>query len=97
MISLELITKKSLLKMINELEYYSSVTNRDSKAYILAYLKDEACQTNTDDIIKYFKDLTNRISNDYTKFCYHYTWKEFLSQYDISDNDFNNMRRILKQ
>lgn len=57
MINLEKLTKEQLLEMINDFEYYPAVTEDDDRAYILAYLEDEACDISQDDIKEYLENI----------------------------------------
>lgn len=57
MINLEKLTKEQLLEMINDFEYYPAVTEDDDRAYILAYLEDEACGISQDDIKEYLENI----------------------------------------
>jgi len=54
---IENLTKEQLLEMINDFEYYPAVTEDDDRAYILAYLEDEACGISQDDIKEYLENI----------------------------------------
>ena len=58
---LENYTKKELLLMVDYFEIYPTVTKKDSKEYIISYLRDEACCIGARDIVKYLKDRYNTI------------------------------------
>lgn len=52
-VTVENLSKKTLLEMIESFENYPSVSEEDDRAYILAYLDDEACAISKDDIQEY--------------------------------------------
>lgn len=62
------LTKKQLLELIEEFEYYPAVTEEDDEAYILAYLDDELCSISQEDIQEYinkhFKDELKRVKEE---------------------------------
>lgn len=47
------IKKEFLVKMVSDFELYPSVTDRDDKDYIVAYLNDESCTFSNKDIQQY--------------------------------------------
>ena len=55
------LTKEQLLEMIENFEHYPSVTDKDDKAYILAYLEDESCSIGKDEIQKYIDENFSKI------------------------------------
>lgn len=62
--TIENLTKEELLEMINSFEQYPAVTQADDKAFILAYLSDEACAISPKEISDYLSEkykLTQRV------------------------------------
>ena len=67
-----------LLKMIDSFEHYPAVTDEDDRAYILAYLDDEACSISEDEIEEYISSLDKFIIKDWAGNIM-FNGKEFVS------------------
>lgn len=50
------LSKEQLIKMVTDFEHYPAVDSEDDEGYILAYLEDEACTLEEEDIAKYLFD-----------------------------------------
>ncbi|AXH16362.1 hypothetical protein CP985_03185 [Malaciobacter mytili LMG 24559] len=77
--TVENLSKKALLEMIESFEYYPAVTEADDRAYILAYLDDEACAISKDDIQEYIDAI--EITEDNIHEFY-----EFMNDEDLIKN-----------
>ena len=79
---LEKLTKEQLLELVEHFEHYPSVTEEDDRAYILAYLEDEACQISEEQILKYLlKTIIVEISEDNIHLYYKFMNKDDISKY----------------
>ncbi|MCT7648942.1 hypothetical protein [Aliarcobacter butzleri] len=88
---LQKLTKEQLLELVEHFEHYPSVTEEDDKAYILAYIEDEACTISEEQILNYLlKTIIVEISEDNIHLYYKFMNKENISKYrDILHTFFN--------
>jgi hypothetical protein len=95
----ENLTKKDLLKMIESFEHYPAVTQADDKAFILAYLDDEACSISEEEIKNYISNF--EITTDNIQKYYQFMSDEDLEKHgnilsDVFQNRLNYLFKNLK-
>ncbi len=79
---LQKLTKEQLLTLIKHFEYYPAVTDSDDIGYILAYLEDESCEINHNEIIEYlYKEVKLEITQENLHLYY-----KFMNDEDLIQN-----------
>ncbi len=79
---LQKLTKEQLLTLTKHFEYYPAVTDSDDIGYILAYLEDESCEINHNEIIEYlYKEVKLEITQENLHLYY-----KFMNDEDLIQN-----------
>ena len=98
---LQKLTKEQLLTLIKHFEYYPAVTDNDDIGYILAYLEDESCEINQNEILEYlYKEVKLEITQENLHLYYNFMSDEDLIYYrvivaDVLEKRLNQIADII--